>query len=324
MKLLLLGSLLFIVLSAVTVSSQTYTTNFTATENPLSEGGKWTNGGAVGVDWQNVQTTTGSPNTAYSTGICNGYNDCIAILSGYPATQSAQATVFRQAGYTPPSTHEVELLLRFKVTSHSARGYEMDFWFGGSELEFVRWNGPIGDFTVLTSTGPGPGGLVTGDVIKAQITGSTITAYKNGNVIATCTDNTFSDGNPGMGFFVRPGGTLKNFCYSSFTATGNGTGDEGMLPASSGVLVSQGNPNPFHLSTTLRYSLETASDVRVRIYDQSGRMVRLLSGERMQPGSHAIAWDGRNQANEKLSSGVYFAKVELGNRSYSRKLLLAQ
>jgi hypothetical protein len=39
-------------------SGQTYATSFSLTENPISEGGKWINGGVTGLDWGNVQTCT--------------------------------------------------------------------------------------------------------------------------------------------------------------------------------------------------------------------------------------------------------------------------
>lgn len=215
-------SLLFASIFA-SVQAQTYSTFFSTTENPISESGKWTNGGTVGLDWQNVRTTAGTPNKAYGTGVSYGYNDCIALLSGFPANQSAEATVYREPGYTPPSSHEIELLLRFQVSAHYARGYEMDFWYGGEALQMVRWNGPIGDFTVLNNSGPGPQGLVTGDVVKAQMIGNTITVFKNGNVISTYVDNTFQDGNPGMGFFIRPGGSPDKYCYTRFSASASGS-----------------------------------------------------------------------------------------------------
>lgn len=198
-----------------------YSTSFSATENPISEGGRWTNGGDTGSDWQNVRTTTGSPNKAYGTGDSpGGSTDNIAILSGFPANQSAQATVFIGSGYTPGSTHEVELLLRFQITANSARGYEVDFSFGGSLVQIIRWDGTIEDFHPLGNTPTDPGGLASGDVLNATMVGNLITVYKNGSSISTVTDNTFADGNPGMGFFMRPGGTLENFCFSQFTATG--------------------------------------------------------------------------------------------------------
>lgn len=206
-------------------SSLIYSTNFSATENPISEGGKWINGGDVGLDWQNVQTlvgTSGKPNRAYGTGESPGpYTDNIACLPGFPANQRARATIYREVGYTPSSTHEVELLLRFQITPHNARGYEVDFSFGGSLVQVFCWHGDQGDvFPELTGSGPGPGGLVTGDEVWADMIGNVITVYKNGSLIWTVTDSQIATGNPGMGYFLRPGGTLENFCFSQFSATG--------------------------------------------------------------------------------------------------------
>lgn len=201
-------------------SLPTYTTNFSATENPLSEGGRWTNGGTVGLDWQNAQSTTGSPNKGYGTGFSTNATDNIAILSGYPANQSAQITVYYAPGYTAPGSHEIELLLRFQITAHNASGYETTFRFDGTGVQIVRWNGAVDDYTVLSSTGTGISSLATGDVLKATMIGTTINVYKNGTLVQTVTDATFATGNPGIGFFVNPGGTLDGYCISQFTAAG--------------------------------------------------------------------------------------------------------
>ena len=58
----------------------TYSTNFAGTENPISEGGRWINGGVAGLDWANVRTT---PGLAFGTqtGLIE-YNDAAALLSG--------------------------------------------------------------------------------------------------------------------------------------------------------------------------------------------------------------------------------------------------
>jgi hypothetical protein len=194
---------------------KTYSTNFLGVENPISENGVWTNGGTVGLVWQNVEKQNGF---AYGSGTSAGYDDCIAHLSGFPANHFAQATLHVAGNYTPPSSHEIELLLRFKITANSARGYEINCGWGGAYSQIVRWNGALNDFTYLSPTGPGFGALAEGDVIKATAIGSTITVYKNGNQVMQVTDATWTDGNPGMGMFIRPGGTPKNYCYTQFSA----------------------------------------------------------------------------------------------------------
>src|SRR5215467_16221110 len=74
------------------VSAAGYTTSFPLTENPISEGGLWTNGKTAGLDWSDVRTT---PGLAFGTETgATDFNDSIATLAGsWNADQSATATV---------------------------------------------------------------------------------------------------------------------------------------------------------------------------------------------------------------------------------------
>ena len=61
--------------------------------------------------------------------------------------------------------------------------------------------------------------LVTGDVIKATIVGNVISAYINGALLARATDSTFSSGQPGISFFIRPGGSPAMLGITSYAVT---------------------------------------------------------------------------------------------------------
>jgi hypothetical protein len=198
--------------------SISYSTAFPATENPISEGGLWTNGGSVGSDWQDPRTT---PGKAFGSNTSTGYNDCVGVLAGYPANHSAEIVVYQDPTYTAPDSHEIELLLRFKISANVARGYEITLGNAGTTIQVFAWHGPLSDvFPELSGSGSGPGGLVTGDIVKAQMVGNVITVYKNGSLIYTVTDSQYGDGGPGMGFFIRPGGDPTKYCISKFTAAG--------------------------------------------------------------------------------------------------------
>ena len=84
----------------------------------------------------------------------------------------------------------------------------------------MRWNGGLGDFTPLSGTGPSQLGrdLRTGDVIKATVIGSEITAYINGVLILQAIDSTHPTGQPGIGFFKRIAGLNTDLAISSYTA----------------------------------------------------------------------------------------------------------
>ena len=208
-------------------SLNTYSTNFPHTENPISEGGNWINGKAVGLDWLNVQTTSGHAFGA-GTSTATPYNDPTAVLTGsWSSNQKAQAVV-HTVNQNGSIYEEVELRLRTTISAHSITGYEFNFRAtsdGSQYVQIVRWNGPLGNFTFLDSkTGPG---LHDGDVVTATAVGSTLTSYINGVQIVQVTDSTYPSGSPGMGFYNQ-GGTLANnsdFGFTSYTATDNLTSD---------------------------------------------------------------------------------------------------
>ena len=215
----------FVLALVVIVDAAGYTTSFPLTENPISEGATWTNGGAVGLDWSNVRTT---PGLAFGTqsGATN-YNDSIAVLKGaWTADQSATATVRTVNQPTGSIFEEVEILLRFTVTARSARGYEFNYACrqdGSRYVQIVRWNGPLGNFTPLDAR-PGPG-LRNGDQIKATVSGQTLTTYINNVAIFSVNDSAITSGNPGIGFYLQGGPSALNADYglTSFTANGGQT-----------------------------------------------------------------------------------------------------
>jgi hypothetical protein len=87
----------------------------------------------------------------------------------------------------------------------------------------------------------------------------------------------------------------------------------------------QNYPNPFNPATVIRYDLAQAARVRLRIYDVRGGLVKTLLAGHGEPGGHEVAWRGRNERGERVSSGVYFCRLETdGGHRETRKLLLVK
>ncbi|HKV75111.1 MAG TPA: hypothetical protein VJN95_11370 [Gemmatimonadales bacterium] len=203
--------------------AHSYSSSFPLTENPISEGGIWLNGGSVGQSWSNVSTT---PGLAVGRETGASYTDATAILTGtWSADQQVTATVYavspRDACY-----QELELRLRSSLAARSNRGYEIGFkssTTSSAYLIIVRWNGALGNFTILMQRNGAQYGVKTGDVISAKIVGSVISAYKNGVLMGSVTDKGISSGAPGMGFNLENGptgcrGTNGNYGYTSYSA----------------------------------------------------------------------------------------------------------
>jgi hypothetical protein len=82
-------------------------------------------------------------------------------------------------------------------------------------------------------------------------------------------------------------------------------------------------PNPFGSSTVIRYTVPGRAGVSLRVYNTAGRLVReLAAGDRAEPGSHAVTWDGRDRSGRRVASGVYFYRLEAGENRATRKMLL--
>jgi hypothetical protein len=174
------------------------------TENPLSEGGVWVNGGTVGGSWYNFRKSGGK---------CWGLQvlderDATALVAGgtwattpWSNRQYATATVYidgNPSAYLP----ELELRLRSNISSGFNNGYEIDWPIAGG-LQIVRWNGGAGSYNILQGGYSSPA-FTTGDVVYAEIVGNIITAKVNGTTVATLDVSLFdgsviANGSPGMG-----------------------------------------------------------------------------------------------------------------------------
>jgi len=76
-------------------------------------------------------------------------------------------------------------------------------------------------------------------------------------------------------------------------------------------------PNPFNPVTRVSYYLPQAADVRVSIYDVSGRLVEKLVDGPRSSGEHTVEWNA-----SRASSGIYFCRFEALGIVETRKLIL--
>ena len=105
--------------------------------------------------------------------------------------------------------------------------------------------------------------------------------------------------------------TLK---YSVLTAIGN---PETNIPDV--FRLYENYPNPFNPATTIEFDLPVQSITKLSVYDVTGRTVALLVNGPMSAGSHIISFNGAG-----ISSGVYFFKLEAGNFTDIRKMVLVK
>ncbi|NTU99669.1 MAG: T9SS type A sorting domain-containing protein [Methanoregulaceae archaeon] len=100
-----------------------------------------------------------------------------------------------------------------------------------------------------------------------------------------------------------------------------------VLPSETRLM--QNYPNPFNPSTTIRYELASAVDVRLGVFDMLGRRIAMLEDGIMGGGTHARTWDGTNAAGVDVGSGVYMCRLSasgVSGRSFTgtQRMLLVR
>ncbi len=85
--------------------------------------------------------------------------------------------------------------------------------------------------------------------------------------------------------------------------------------------LSQNYPNPFNPSTNINFNLESPSHVSLKIYNSRGQLVRTLVNHTLTAGEHSVSWNGKDQQQSALASGIYVYQMQAGSSSVVRKMI---
>ncbi len=94
--------------------------------------------------------------------------------------------------------------------------------------------------------------------------------------------------------------------------------------SSSSFKLGQNFPNPFNPSTSLAYSLTKPGQVRLSVYDVTGREISRLVDSYQFVGTYSIRWNSNDTPGGTLPSGVYFARLQVDGDAQTSKMILAK
>lgn len=100
----------------------------------------------------------------------------------------------------------------------------------------------------------------------------------------------------------------------------NPTGTE--LELIPNIPVMSNYPNPFNPETTIQLNIPTNGKATLKIFNMKGQLIRTLHDGYLQAGNKTIKWNGLDNNNEKVTSGVYFYNLQMEGYSITKKMLM--
>ncbi len=94
------------------------------------------------------------------------------------------------------------------------------------------------------------------------------------------------------------------------------------LPVPLVTRLGQNYPNPFNPSTTISFDLARSGQVTLNVFNVRGQLVKTLANSSYAPGAYRLVWDGRDDRNRPVSSGVYFYRLQTPGKTFTRKMLM--
>ncbi|RKX83379.1 MAG: hypothetical protein DRP70_14860 [Spirochaetes bacterium] len=84
----------------------------------------------------------------------------------------------------------------------------------------------------------------------------------------------------------------------------------------------QNYPNPFNPTTTIEFSIQNESNIDLSIFNIKGQKVKTLAQNDFKKGSYSINWNGDDESNKPASSGVYYYKLNVNDKTEAVKKCL--
>jgi photosystem II stability/assembly factor-like uncharacterized protein len=287
-------------------------------------------GDPVGGRWSLWRTTNNGANWD-STGLYlpqagaeAGYNNSIVYSQNRIWFGTNNSRIYHSTNngtnWSVQTTPEADITSIWFDVGGNATGYA-----GGNT--FLKTTNYGANWTTLTSMGTG---LIVG------IAGLTMWSGNIWYVRSGSSNVWYNDGNGfNMVDYTAPAGTFRHittdrisgFPYTGLGARTNGgitykqifvqgiNNIGGEIPTS--YSLSQNYPNPFNPTTNIKFQIPKSGLVKLALYNTLGKEVETLVNHQLSPGTYEVDFDG-----SRLSSGVYYYKLETGDFTDTKKMVL--
>ncbi|UCD94360.1 MAG: T9SS type A sorting domain-containing protein, partial [Candidatus Zixiibacteriota bacterium] len=214
------------------------------------------------------------------------HDDQVVCLTVLPAPDSAVAQSKHSAVWRYPSGHAVDSF----CVERSVSRKDLDSTFMDQVVIGARkW----------------------ADGSDREITFQQISAYENADTVYFHLKAVWGNFESGWsGIFTYPPGE------------GSVSGMAGDDEAPSSFSLNQNEPNPFNPATRIAFDVPKACAVTLKIFNIKGQLVRTLVNRTLSPSHYVIVWDGMDSQGVAVATGMYFYRLQAGDFSVSKKMLL--
>lgn len=119
----------------------------------------------------------------------------------------------------------------------------------------------------------------------------------------------FPSGGPNREYFVKLTGGTKDYWYDDDTLVV----EEARVGVPTEFALRQNYPNPFNPTTSIEFDMPSAADVKLVVYDVTGRKVRTLVNGALDEGYKNVVWNGRDDLGNSISTGLYIYRIQAGD-----------
>lgn len=165
-----------------------------------------------------------------------------------------------------------------------------------------------GAFTLDVTDSTGSTNVASFTADLSALADSAVTVFASGFLVPGTNE-------PAFGLFAAlPGGAVVELPVVV------GIADNANIPTT--FAISQNYPNPFNPTTSIKYQLPQTADVTITIYNLLGQKVRTLVNEKKEPGYYEVAWNGLNDHDVQVATGLYIYRIKAADFVSSKKMLL--
>jgi hypothetical protein len=290
--------------------------------NEVYVGGRFTSAGGVSannVARFNTQTNTWSTlGTGSSNGVSGG--------SEFPAVNVLAVVgneVYVGGEFTSAGGVSANRVARFNTQTNtwSSLGTGSSNGVSGGDFPYVYALAVSGNEVVVGGNFTSAGGVSANRVARFNTQTNTWSSLGTGSsngvnnyvrALAVVGNEVFVGG-----VFTEAGGVSAN--YVARWNSGTSRVEQLSSTAPKTFLLEQNYPNPFNPSTTIRYQLPVASEVKLEVYDVLGKKIATVVNERQSAGSYQVVWNASG-----LSSGTYFYRLQAGTFVETKKMIMVK